>query len=59
MKLKEYLENRNVDYPEVALDELIKIIKKNLIDSKDIVKNLDEKAKNIIRSKDLILFSDI
>ncbi len=59
MKLKEFLEDKATDYEENTLDELIKIVKRNLIDSKEIFKFLDEKEKNIIRSKDLILFSDI
>jgi len=59
VKLKEFLEDKATDYEENTLDELIKIVKRNLIDSKEIFKFLDEKEKNIIRSKDLILFSDI
>jgi len=53
------MENKAAEYSENALDELIKIIKKNVIDAKEIFKFLDEKEKNIIRSKDLILFSDL
>jgi len=53
------LEEKRFDYSENILDELIKIVKKNVVDSKEIFKFLDEKEKNIIRSKDLILFSDI
>jgi len=54
-----YLEEKNADFSENALDELIKIIKRSIVDSKDIFTYLNEKEKNIVRSKDLILFSDI
>lgn len=53
------MENRNQNYQDNTLDEIIKIIKKNWIDPKDILKYLDENSKNNLRSKDLILFGDI
>jgi hypothetical protein len=58
-KLLGYL-NALPNMNESSIDELMNFIKKTLPDSKELVlKQLNEKMKNLLRSKDLILFTDI
>jgi hypothetical protein len=58
--LSEYLKKSTNEFEEKILEEIFNFVKKTLPESKDIlVKNLDEKIKNFIRSKDLIVFGDI
>jgi hypothetical protein len=56
----EYLNQKeNNEYSENALDEIVKLIKKNVIEEKILFSYLNENEKNILRSKDLILFGDL
>jgi hypothetical protein len=48
-----------MEYDENTLDEIVKIIKKNVIEAKDLFSFLNENEKDILRSKDLILFGDL
>jgi hypothetical protein len=59
-QLNEYFNQKeNIEYSENALDEIVKLIKKNVIEEKSLFCFLNENEKNILRSKDLILFGDL